>query len=439
MKTRKEYEISGTFVYEFFTTSIARFIAGLGHVFLALLVARMYGVEMLGLFALAIGAQLIMVKLARRGLDLTIMKFVSHDPDSSERHAYLASGIRRSSPWIIVVSLALLLLREHLANLLGHAEMSILIAAAGLSLPPFVLCFMLSGYFKAIGKPASASLLENGSVAIVMGLIIATLGAAQIDNALLVIGISIACAPWIVLLHALWTLHRIERRLPWSFDCVLAADKRESYNKSANDHWIITIASGLHGGALIVLAAPFLSASDIGLLDASLKLATILVFIQVILNTLVPPRLANAYAAGDSSGFARLARQASLIGFVLGAPYFLLCILFPGQLLAVFGEEFRAAVPFLLALSVAQFINVSLGCVSQVLNMAGHHSAMRNISLATAMLACVLVIPLSKFFGAYGFVSLVAATIMIQNFSALLAARRLLGVWVIPGLTLGRA
>ncbi|MEK7728168.1 MAG: polysaccharide biosynthesis C-terminal domain-containing protein, partial [candidate division KSB1 bacterium] len=113
-----------------------------------------------------------------------------------------------------------------------------------------------------------------------------------------------------------------------------------------------------------------------------------------------------------------------------------LCLVFGRKLLHVFGAEFEAALPVLLIITLASFIDAGVGPAGQFLQMIGRERAASALVISAALVTVGLNVLLIPRYGAVGAAMGTGAGIALLNLGRLLALRKFLGVFPYSQLSL---
>ncbi|WP_336175047.1 hypothetical protein [Alloalcanivorax xenomutans] len=420
-------------------TFIARAIAALGALALALVIGRLYGPAGVGIYALAQGLLLGAGLLSRTGMDNALMRYVGQDHSSPFVLRYLRWAVTRCLIISLVAAVVLWIGRPWFEALFDATGLAGVLAGIGLAVPAHAFAFLFSGFFKGIRKPATACLLENGSVALVTGGLILVWRSLGHGGDLTTIGYAYAVAAWLVALQGGYQVWRWCRRQPWWFERSRMTAAREAavslnqFRATSRAFFMTNLASFMQQVLGVMVAGWLLSSAELGLFKSSQQTATLIGFILIVINAIFPPRFASLYHQGQLEALGRLARQGALLGAVVAAPLLLLCLTFPGWVLSWFGEGFQGGAPLLRIIALAQLVNVSTGSVGFLLNMTGHERLMRNIALTCNALGLLAFFVLIPPFGALGAALALAFVLVVQNLVALLFVWRRLGIWTLPG------
>ncbi|WP_161796802.1 lipopolysaccharide biosynthesis protein [Halomonas sp. HG01] len=415
-------------------TFLARGIAALGSLALVVVLGRLYGSAGVGVYALAQGLLLGAATLARFGMNHALMRYVGEAPHSPYVMRYLRWACRRVLGLSIVLALVIFFGRDLLARGFGTEGLAEVLVGIAVATPSFTLGFLFSGFFKGIRRPATACLLENGSVALLAGGLVVLLHQYARLEGLAVIGWAYAGAAWLVLGQGSWQLWRWWRRQGWA-----ARDGgpspsvgRHQFDASSRAFFVMGLAGFMQSVLSVMVAGWLLSEAGLGLFKTSQQTAMLINFILIVINAIFPPRFASLHREGNILALGRLARQGALLGVAIAAPLLLVCLLVPGWVLGLFGSEFPQAAPLLRILALAQLINVATGSVNFLLNMTGHEALMRNIALICNAIGLSMFFVLIPLFGPLGAAMALAFVLVVQNLVALYFVWRKLGIWTLP-------
>lgn len=157
--------------------------------------------------------------------------------------------------------------------------------------------------------------------------------------------------------------------------------------------WNATIFLGIWG-----------TARELGVFQISARVAMLTSFILVAVNSIFAPKISECFACGDKQLAGSLIKKTTVLMVLLATPVLLLMVLFPRQILMIFGEEFQDGANLLVILAAAQFVNVATGSVAQVLIMSGNEKKLHQASMIAAIISVF-----SGFFLVYNFGSMGAA------------------------------
>lgn len=425
--------IQGEISASLIRTSLARGVVVIGTILLMVVLGRLYGVKGVGVYGLGQAIILTIAQISKYGMDAALMRFVSINRSSPHIMLYLKWAIIRALGISIILMIALQLGRNSLAEIFGNNELSEMLPGMTVAIPPFTIAYILSGFFKGIRKPASASLLENGSVAWVASTAIVSFYYLGNLKSLEVVGWAYALASWIVTLQGIFQVVSWKKKQYWNTqDVSRSIFTKKEFMSSSHSFFIMRIARIIQTTVSIVVAGYLLSSYELGLFKASQQMGGLISFILIVINAIYPPYFATLHSEGKYQRLQQLARQSSVIGITLIAPLLVICILYPNWILGLFGKGFPEAAVLLQIVVVAQLINVATGSVGFLLNMTGHEKLMRNISIISNIIGITSFFILIPIFRELGAAFSLAIVLILQNVIALYFVWKRLGIWTIP-------
>lgn len=410
-------------------TFAARGLVAIGAIAFLVVLGRIYGAEGVGVFTLAQSLYLGAAMIGRFGMDNALMRIIGQDPDSSTSKAYLRFAIIRATLLSLLLSLIIYFSRNYLGIIFGSQNLPSMLPGFVLAIPPFTVAFIIGGAMKGLSKPVTACLLQNGSISLLATPILLSLNVfwpGEISNA----GWAIALASWLVMAEGfrkarLWVNKQgVQANLDF-----LSLKK---FKISSYDFFTMSLAGLMQSVLCVMLAGLFLDSRELGLFRVADRVAVLISFILLVLNTVLPPHFARLYRENDLKGLSSLARKGSMIGLLFVSPILFVCLFFPHRILALFGEGFIDAALYLRILAVAHAFNVIAGSVGFLLTMTDHQKIARNLALIFSTLSVVLFLVFTPVFGALGVSVALAITMVLQNCAALFYTWKKLGILVIP-------
>lgn len=174
----------------------------------------------------------------------------------------------------------------------------------------------------------------------------------------------------------------------------------------------------------------YLENTDIALYGSALQLASLIGFPLLILNSVVPPYVAELYRLGEHDRLQRELRRAAGIATYAAVAGFLLLALLSAQLLGIiYGDFYQQSATVLVIIAAGRLASVSTGSCGIVLMMTGFHHVMMWINILAGATTVFLMILVARPFGLQGIAIVAAVMIIAQNIAMLWFARARSGVW----------
>jgi len=391
-----------------------------------LLVAKLIGVTGLGLFFLSITVVEIGATVARLGLEGAALKSIAIARDSGDR-AMMATLYRRCAGIGVVSAIVIALLACLLLHLISTAaasppEFLAQVPLLAYALVPVTLLPIQTEALKATGRPAAAAFFQTAfpqGMLVLFSAVLAWQGLASIKLILAAYALAFSLAVvasaicWGSIVKKFWLKAVVSSRGLLQVSMPMLAVS--SLNLAMA--WTDTLVLGL-----------FSSADQVGLYGVALRIASTTAFIVMAANSVVAPEFAALHASGRQAALERLAQRGALWALIAASPMILVFLVFPAEILSLFGEPFVVGSWPLRILALAQLVNVATGQVVSLLIMTGHANAMRNNLALAAVLNVAGNLALVPSLGALGAAISTAFCIALTRIVAWQQARRKLGI-----------
>jgi len=350
------------------------FFINLGKAFtiaFSLLLARIGGVQVTGIYYFALAVVSVFVGVGVLGLDLAVIKFVSHyravDDKSKERGALLLSLCIS----VVIGSIASVLLyvcADYLSmTFLKRPEGKIILKV----MSPAILLGTLTSVLLA-GTRGLANMKYTIRCEQVLGPVlrlisIAFAAAAGPKNFLLVLGLGFTITSMLIFCYAGYGAIKL---LP-IFTSVRPNFRLREFIR----FWGPLIFSRLMFRFGSQLNTFFLSyfgdASVVGVFNVALRVANFFSDMLLSIIHILNPMVGKLYGENNFSELKKLLQTSSRYGLMLGVPLIVLITAIPAQILGLFGPEFVEGSKALLLLALAFFVGAFVGPSGQVILMSG--------------------------------------------------------------------
>lgn len=399
-------------------------VAGSGLAFaLNVAIARLLGAEGAGLYFLALSVTSVGLVIGSVGLRNALLRLVS--AHAAHQEWDLVQGVHALGMRLAVV------------------------VAGGLSLLGFILAPWMAGAFfhkATLGEPLRWMCLSILPFTLLNLQAQSLMGLKRIGDAMLLqsIGVPLVC---LVLIWPLVQLASLEGATwayllatvsisllgSWYWRQAVSGYEVKSAHFPPRQLWSSCIplffvsltGEGILPYAPTLLLGIWASASEVGVFGAANRVALIMSFMMTAANIAIAPKFAELYARRELTSLRRLARHSLIANTLLATPVFAVLFFFGGNVLALFGEEFRQGANMLAILSVGELINSITGPVGYLLVMSGQETVYRNLTAAFALLLILLLSALIPAFGGIGAASATAISVAGLNLASFYFARKL--------------
>jgi len=335
-------------------------ILGAGLMFaLNVVVARLLGVEDTGVYFLALSIVTISSVVARLGLDNALLRFIAinatHKDWGAVKGVYLL-GTRIALVASAMVTLAVFLSAPFItSNLFNKPELLEPLRWMSFSILPLALLNLQAESLKGL-KKVKAAMLVQGLWLPLFSLILLVPLVNIIDSA----GASVAysCASSVTFLLGLksWRLAMVD------YDDLIKPFSLKVFWVSCGPLFTVSILNRaiLPWGAFLFLGV-WVSSEDVGVFGAAQRVAMLVSFVLVAVNSVLAPKFAELYENGDISTLTTVARRSILLTGVIASPIFIALLFLGNTVLAFFGDGFEHGEIVLIILVIGQLVNVACG------------------------------------------------------------------------------
>jgi O-antigen/teichoic acid export membrane protein len=172
----------------------------------------------------------------------------------------------------------------------------------------------------------------------------------------------------------------------------------------------------------------FSDPAEVGLYNVARRLAELMQFAYVAVNTLLLPRIAAAHAARQPERIQAVVDTMNVLALVPAALVLAVLVGFGPQVLTLFGASFAAGHVVVLMLIVPRFIDLLLGPASEVLMMTGDQSRVARLNIIAGAGNLGLNLVLVPQWGAIGAATATAVTMIAWKLVLYGLCRRRTGI-----------
>lgn len=172
----------------------------------------------------------------------------------------------------------------------------------------------------------------------------------------------------------------------------------------------------------------FRSSDEVGVYTAAMKTAFVINTILLCFSHIFSPIISNLYTAGQLQRLHRLFKTVTRWTLTACIPFSLILMVFPREVMSVFGPGFAAGGTPLLILASAQLVNAATGPVAHMLVMSGRQQWMMLNTLAVCVVNFILNWLLVPSFGGTGAAVASSCSIVAFNILMLMEIRMLMGM-----------
>ncbi|MBT4445665.1 oligosaccharide flippase family protein [archaeon] len=392
-----------------------------------IVISRYLSPSGLGLLSLGLMVLGVCTTLTLLGLNNGIVKFISHYNGLKDAKRLL--GTVRASLGIsliasIFMSILVLFSSKFIANNLFHEpELQPIIIV-------FAFCIPILSQFKLFGKAFTG--FKKPEVTIITGTIGREISLFVLVSIMIFLGGSILEIAYMYIFSILIGLALSVIIFQIKFAPFLSRSKKAIFeNKELMLYSLPLFLSAafveVMGWADTFFLGIYLDTTSVGIYNVALALAASLNIFLKAFASMSFPVISELKAKQKTTEMIQLFGTVTRWGFILSFPFFLLVILFPGEIIGnVFGWDYSPGAIALIVLVSAYFANVISGPASEALKAFGEVTTIFWSSIVAAGLNIVLNILLIPRFGLTGAALATAITLAGREFYLLIIARKLI-------------
>lgn len=393
---------------------------------LNLVIARFYGATGSGVYFLAFTVMTIAVVFGRMGMDNALLRFAAARAETGNweqvkgvYHLGLSTAIIAS----LISTAIMVVAAPFLARVFHDPAISGSLVWMSFAVLPVVVSTLLGQLLRARLRITASMLVATAWIPglAILGVLTFGKGGRELRAVQMYVAAAVVTA-----LGSWWWLHHVTpqfRGLKGQFDA------RILFRSSMPLLWVAALTTSVNWLPTFALGSTR-STAEVGIFNAAARVAFLVSFVLVAVDTISAPKFAALYEAGNQSSLASTARNSARLMVFVALPLLLICLVFASKIMGLFGPEFRVGGPVLQVLAIAQGVSVFAGSVGSLLMMSGHERQVRN-SNAIAAIVCLAIsavaVPAA---GAIGAAAAVGTSLVVRNVYEIMMVRRYLGIRV---------
>ncbi len=399
------------------------------------LIARLLGAEGAGVYYIALTVTTIGAAFGRMGLDTTLLRFTAANAELGDWAAVKGAyyrGLVLCMAASTAATLVVFLTAQPFADaVLSKPELGGPIRWMSLGIVPMAVVTLHAESLKGL-KRIRDSQLVNGVIvwAIMLAFLVVLArvwGLYGVVCAYIVSACGAAVAGFLLWHAATPRLKGLEGRF----------ESGMLLKSGVPLLWSELMTLGINWSSVLILGV-WCSKTDVGVFGAALRMALLVNFILVSVNSIAAPKFAALYAKGDMEALGSTAKNSTKFVTVLAAPMLAVLVFFPAHVMRLFGPQFTAGAAVLGVLAFGQFVDVLTGPVRYLLIISGNEKILRNIVAAVTVVNLALTLTLIPYFGILGAAVATAVSIALQNLLSCYLVHRTVKINTIPWLDFAR-
>jgi O-antigen/teichoic acid export membrane protein len=382
--------------------------------------ARLGGPDAYGVFSYALTIAGFLSVFSTLGLANTSIRFVAGYCETSD-WAFLNGLLKRCIQLIVAVSVPVGFLLFCVGFVIQNSDSRTAFLYAGVLLPIISIGFWRGAANRGFQHVRHSLMPEE---------ILRPLFFISICAILYLIGTRISIG-WLISIHYVSCIVALVIGMRWLVSDI-PLECKNGATKYSTRVWLNTsfpiMIAGMFQELLtradLLALGMFGTMEAIGLYSAASRLSMLNIFPLRVVDTVIPPKISAAFHAGNLTEVHNLIRRGMMISTAGAFPLFAVMLVFPAQILAIFGPDYVGASNLLRILALGQFVNALTGPVGYALLMTGQEKFYRNVVAVVATFSTVGYLIAIKYFGALGAAWVMCISVILLNVTLFLGVKR---------------
>jgi O-antigen/teichoic acid export membrane protein len=400
---------------------IAQALTGL---FISIFLARHLGVEGIGTYSSIIAIFQIIVLPVQAGIGTLIGRQVVRlhlHERWDEMRGLLTWSLSFAAAYATIASLILLAFRSY-SDILSDVSWTLV----PIIIVTMTLARLLGAYHRGLKKIITAQsydFLRNFFFALAVAISIFSSTQVTAQMAIVVYTIAGAIATFLLLMRAY-------KDSPAPLLCVKTIRfQSRKWVSLAFTYMLINGVMKLGDHTSIILVRAIGGAREAGLFQPAYQISTLILFGLTAVTITVTPYFTQFHEEKDMQRLQVLAKQVARASFAFATLCAILIALFGKDVLGIlYGEEFKAAQPILLIVSVAYLAQAFTGASAPLLVATGHEKSLLKITSLALLASIATSLILIPHYGGIGAGASVASSMFVLNVGAWLSCKKHLNI-----------
>lgn len=397
-----------------------------------LLLARTFGADGSGAYYLIYSVLILVSTIVMFGFDKIIFRFVPKllkNSDKEQAGAMISRALLIVLTFSLIAALTIFLGASTIAeSIFNKPELTAHLKISAFTIPGLSMTLIVISALKSLKLIRIGVFIERVSIYLMM-IFIVLISALFMDLKYVFNGLLITT--YIAFIHGYII---IQKKLPHKSKTVTMSFKElivRSYPL-----FLVLISIQLMDQIGTVILGIYSTKEIVGVYNVAIKVSKLLTIVLTAINAINASLISETYE--DTKSLQNVMGKSAALSFLLGLPILLIFILFPRQILGLFGTDFTGGFTVLMIIGLAQFFSISVGSVNLALGVSGHEKVLAKYTIVISIFSVLLNIILISKFELLGAGIAFALMIFLRNLVYLFLVKKHLGVWSLPFTTLSK-
>jgi O-antigen/teichoic acid export membrane protein len=182
------------------------------------------------------------------------------------------------------------------------------------------------------------------------------------------------------------------------------------------------------GNSGVIILGMFRAEAEVGYYSIAVKLATLTSFVLQAIDSMAGPKFSELFSLDKLDDLFHVAKKSAKLIFVITVPMLIGFLIFGKPILSIaFGKEFITAYPALVFIVVGEFVNSISGSTGMFMNMTGNQNTLSNIMIFAAILNIIINLWLIPIWGITGAAIAAMISLCLWNIASLVYIKKKFG------------
>lgn len=389
----------------------------------SILIAHQYGASVTGIYFLVISIMMFVSIVSSWGVDRSLLKNISIF-NAHNNLIDISKGVWTGLLIVFIFAtfgaLFLYFFSTYLALTVFNNELlKFYFQIIAFAVVPFVVIRTMSEIMKALKRNFYAHIYLGVLIPFFMSIVLLVTASLSYKDIEMILYMYV-CTLFLIMTMTLIHMYKLIKPVENFF----SSDIKNIILISATPLLLISISNNIQNFGGTYLLGIFSTTEEIGIFNISYRVAFILNFILIAINSIVAPKFSHLYAIKDFSALKISLRFSMILGLIFGLPLYIVIMIFPGEILQLFGTEFLAGVDSLRIMASAQMIVIISGPLGFFLIMTGEEKTMRNIAVISVFIFVLLGIIFIPVYEGLGAAASFSISIVLTSVASIYYARK---------------
>jgi O-antigen/teichoic acid export membrane protein len=394
-----------------------------GYIF-SIIVARWYGADTMGMYALSLTVLNIFVTIGVFGFDNALVKFIT-EYRTQKRKELVKEVYKKSLYFSLIVSLSLsLFLYFNAGNfavlLFKNIELTPYFKIAAIGILPFSIIKLNSAVFRGHKDIKFFSFFQSVSILFIAILILTILHLIDEDKKYTILSHIIA-----IIVSFILSIYYIDKK--YSMQLLSKNSSLLKFKEIVKVSFPMLLTSSMVlmiGWSDTLMLGYFQTTNEVGIYSVVYKISLFAIFMQGVVASISMPKFSEIYSKKDFKLLNQVVYKSTIMTLLSSLTIILILIFFGEYILSLFGNEFTVGYSTLIVLLIGSTVSIFCGPVGTLMNVVDEEKMLFYLLFTSAILNILLNLYMIPTYGYLGAAVSSSFSILFWNIFAVFYLRK---------------